>query len=433
MISLFKRFRDRVRPVRSRVTQPVLEGLEGRLLLYATSGNAWANPIRVTYSFMPDGTNVGGSPSSLFSTMNQYQSTATWEGLLAKAAAAWEQQANVNLVQVSDDGVADGSGSYVQGDPNMGDIRIGAIPLPAGDLASTFLLPPTGNSSASGDIMFNSNVSWSPSTGYDLLTVALHEMGHALGMDHSTVTTAEMYGTYNSVKPALTSDDIAGIQSIYGAPVVGPNASYTSATAIALNGSAQAVVTGLDIASASNTNWFTVTVPSNTSGTLAVTMQSSSLSSLEPKLTLYDSGLHGLAAAGATTYGGTATVTLTGVTAGQTYYIKASADVNGPGAAGAYGLNVNAGTGTMSAIAPPNTSVLASTPSTQTVEYLQAAAPLDKTVTIPQHKPHTDSHPNGVGNHLKSSVEVSVAGRPHVHSAGRELGHPTHGTSRHAS
>ena len=56
-----------------------LEGLEDRVLLYANLGVEWPNPSLVTYSFMPDGTSVGGVPSSLFATFNAVAPTATWK------------------------------------------------------------------------------------------------------------------------------------------------------------------------------------------------------------------------------------------------------------------------------------------------------------------------------------------------------------------
>src|SRR5688500_3493916 len=46
-----------------------VEGLEPRLLLYSVSGGVWPHPELVTVSFMPDGTDAGGIPTNLFSTM----------------------------------------------------------------------------------------------------------------------------------------------------------------------------------------------------------------------------------------------------------------------------------------------------------------------------------------------------------------------------
>ncbi|XP_048584331.1 50 kDa hatching enzyme isoform X1 [Nematostella vectensis] len=54
--------------------------------------------------------------------------------------------------------------------------------------------------------------------GVNLLWVAVHEFGHNLGLDHSDVQGAIMYPYYTGYDPkiALHSDDIKGVQSLYG-------------------------------------------------------------------------------------------------------------------------------------------------------------------------------------------------------------------------
>ena len=202
--------------VTKRLAQPILELLEPRLLLYSDLGDQWTYDSRITYSFMPDGTSVGGISSVLFQTLNAKYATATWEGQIEEAASLWETVSNANLALVSDGGEADGINGDQQDDPRFGDIRIGMVPLGTGVLAETFLPPPANGGTDAGDILFNSTINWQINSSYDLMTVAAHEFGHALGLGESTVSTAVMYGTYNGVKQALTSDDISGIQSIYG-------------------------------------------------------------------------------------------------------------------------------------------------------------------------------------------------------------------------
>jgi hypothetical protein len=53
------------------------------------------------------------------------------------------------------------------------------------------------------------------SSGFDLVSVAAHEFGHSLGVDHSTVKESLMFPTYSGLHHFLSQDDISGIQSIY--------------------------------------------------------------------------------------------------------------------------------------------------------------------------------------------------------------------------
>ncbi|MCB9792735.1 MAG: matrixin family metalloprotease [Alphaproteobacteria bacterium] len=80
------------------------------------------------------------------------------------------------------------------------------------------------------DIVFQSEngygaLSWSadpegpPSGRYDVEAVALHEVGHCLGLGHSEDNSAVMHAYYAG-RRALTDDDAEGLESIYGAPCV---------------------------------------------------------------------------------------------------------------------------------------------------------------------------------------------------------------------
>ena len=51
---------------------------------------------------------------------------------------------------------------------------------------------------------------------FDLTTVAIHEFGHALGLNHSPVVGSVMEAFYGGPRRVLHADDIAGITSIYG-------------------------------------------------------------------------------------------------------------------------------------------------------------------------------------------------------------------------
>jgi hypothetical protein len=346
-------------PVRSR--RPTLEGLENRYLLSSLEGGQWTYGSRITYSFMPDGTSIGGVPSSLFKTMNTYYSTAAWQQAVEAAAAIWEQVANINLVQVSDNGEPDGAPGLQQGDPNVGDIRIGALPMGSGQLAFTLVPPPVNGGTDAGDMFFNSTQTWG-SKGYDLETVALHEFGHALGLGESSVMQAVMYTYYTGVKTTLNADDIGAIQSLYGAVPPNLTNNVNAATAInltsSIGGNGQIALSGVSIANSSDNEWYVVTVPSTTTGTMIVTMQSSNLSSLCPRLAVFNGQVQGLGQAIApNTYGATVSYTVNNVSPGQVYYIRASAANTGPGSDGAFGLLVNFGSQPQAPIPPPNTVV----------------------------------------------------------------------------
>jgi hypothetical protein len=364
----------RRRPVRAALA---LETLEMRLVPYSASGNAWPHPQLVTISFVPDGTNLGGVSSNLFATFNPRWATSVWENQILRAAQVWAQQANLNFTVVADSGAPIGSGSYEQGDPTMGDIRIGGYNFNSSTLATGFQPPPANTYSIAGDIQFNTGQAFNIGATYDLFTVAAHEFGHALGLYHSSTVAAVMYANYTGQKSNLNSDDVAGIQAIYGARTPDQYDTGTGnnnfATATNLNGfinpsSLTALVTGLDITTTTDVDYFTFTAPAGTKSALTVNVQSSGLSLLAPTLTVYaadqstvlgfTSGLH--------KYGTTLSVTISGITAGQSFYVKvAGADSTAFGT-GAYALTLNFGTCPSPSVSQPNTqTAVGSSPQTQ--------------------------------------------------------------------
>ena len=63
---------------------------------------------------------------------------------------------------------------------------------------------------------------------FDVETVALHELGHILGLQHSDVPGSVMFPSVddNSTKRALTADDLRGIRQLYPTAVLA-NGTYT--------------------------------------------------------------------------------------------------------------------------------------------------------------------------------------------------------------
>jgi hypothetical protein len=341
-----------------------LEPLESRMLLYSASGNAWPNPTVITISFMPDGTNLGGVKSNLFAAFNSKPKLAgQWQNQILRAAQVWAQQTNINFVVVPDDGEPSGSGSDEQGNPNFGDIRIGGYSFGDSTLARTNQPPPVNNFSIAGDIAFNTGQVFNINSTYDLFTVAAHEFGHALGLDHSSSTTAaEMYPNYNGIKPNLNSDDIAGIRNIYSDNLPRAQDAFdaqsqgnTFDTAVNLDSgidpdSLTELVDNLDITTTSDLDYYQFDVPKNAlasdgTASFSVTVQSSGLSLLSPMLTIYAADRKTVigSVSGQGQYGTTLTVNVGNASPSGPYYVLVQGADTTAFSTGDYALALNFG------------------------------------------------------------------------------------------
>ena len=89
---------------------------------------------------------------------------------------------------------------------------------PGRELAHAFF--PLNNTGLAGDVHFDDDDTFAINggNGVDLLWLAVHELGHSLGLRHTYRSDSVMYPYYTGYKPQLQldSDDINGIQRLYG-------------------------------------------------------------------------------------------------------------------------------------------------------------------------------------------------------------------------
>ncbi|MGH9194771.1 MAG: DUF6623 family protein, partial [Acidimicrobiia bacterium] len=138
---------------------------------------------------------------------------------MEQALALWSAVTPLRFARVAPSANPDIVIRFVAGDHGDGNPFDGA----SGVLAHAFFppVPPSAPQPIQGDAHFDEAESWTvtvppPAGGFDLVTVAAHEFGHSLGLGHSTVTGALMEPFYGGPHRFLHSDDIAGIQAIYG-------------------------------------------------------------------------------------------------------------------------------------------------------------------------------------------------------------------------
>lgn len=150
-----------------------------------------------------------------------------------------------------------------------------------------------------GDVHFDDAENWTQAirgTGaqpIDLVSVAAHEIGHALGLGHSNVACALMGAVYNGSHRYLAPDDIAGIRVLYGNknPIVitgstcngailsvpnlgdGPTVTWASSNNLTATVNAAGVVTRVGSASGLVTITATINLPCGLSHTETVILE----------------------------------------------------------------------------------------------------------------------------------------------------------------
>jgi len=189
----------------------------GSASAYTAIGATWAQPSLTVYAGVNGFLGYNGvSPD--------------WDSAFAEAAQQWTDMTDFDYTVVNQ--YSDPCDTSTQGQAQVG---VDFTPNQCGAqfteaLAST-LVYTQGNQIVRADIVFDETVNWSVYTGahklfntgtgilqiYDFRRVALHELGHLLGLDHSAEASIMNVGSGHLDLEQLTQDDIDGVAAIYSA------------------------------------------------------------------------------------------------------------------------------------------------------------------------------------------------------------------------
>ncbi|PKI64077.1 metalloendoproteinase 1-MMP-like [Punica granatum] len=160
-----------------------------------------SKPMTLKYAFYPD---------DMFDYLSQEEIRAAF----AQAFAKWAEVIPVKFEETSDYLLAEVAIGFFKEEHGDGSPFDG----PLGVLAHAFPYP-------IGDLHLDADENWAVDfktnrapRAIDLESVAIHEIGHVLGLDHSSLKESVMYPSITAMtkKVDLTMDDVEGIQMLYG-------------------------------------------------------------------------------------------------------------------------------------------------------------------------------------------------------------------------
>jgi hypothetical protein len=268
-----------------------IEQLEDRRVM---SAEPWQDARHLTLSFAPDGAAIAGHTSNLFAALDQPLGRDLWKREMLMAFQTWASQANIDLGLVADSGDPFGTAGKTVGDPRFGDVRIGGQPMSSGVLSVSVPHDSALGGTWAGDVLFNTDADFSSAAR--LRTVALHEAGHVLGLEHSSDPLSIMYSHEGSTRTTLSSGDIAALRAIYGTrardahDLEERNDSRGNATRLKysnFDGSAPLMAFG-DITNLKDVDYFELRVLDGYTGPVTFRLRTAGLSLLSAQLTILD-------------------------------------------------------------------------------------------------------------------------------------------------
>ncbi|MEM7505253.1 MAG: matrixin family metalloprotease [Pseudomonadota bacterium] len=169
----------------------------------------------VTWSIAGAGESVNAFSSASGTSQGFDDFNFDVEAQLRAVFNAWSAVANIDFVQVEDQGGAATSNS-------TGDIRIFAAPIPGSTIGVAFF-------PREGDMVLDTSMANNPDLFFK---VALHELGHSLGFGHTDAFSI-MQPRVGSID-ALTDVDISGAREVYGQQDNGPETYNFSSSEVEL-------------------------------------------------------------------------------------------------------------------------------------------------------------------------------------------------------
>jgi len=219
--------------------------------------------FRILDNFADASANDNATPDPLFPGQVGAE-LALWKGATEWASEPWAGTGGGDPTQ----NLGDGGGNF--------DFDYAGIAAAPGDKTTSVLGSCSGGTLAyvqlsfggSWTMRFCDNWTWSDGPGFapggqfDIQGVGCHEYGHALGLGHSNVSNATMWPSTSSGNPqrSIASDDIAGLQSIYG--IKSPNKPRIDAVSY-VQATETVTITGVNFDAVDNEVWFT---PAGTTG-----------------------------------------------------------------------------------------------------------------------------------------------------------------------